>query len=670
MSDSNQRIFERRPVVLQVRLAFDDLGTFVERHAINISEGGIFIRSREPRPVGSRLKFSLSLRTGAVVFSGEGTVRWIRQPNEAGVGQAGMGLQFDELSAESREILAGILQGRAEARLPPPVEGASPSAWAPAPTGEGTTPTPILLPALDPPAVAPESPREAASSQLGTPAKEEPQRIGATVGIDFGWGHIRAAVALDQQVRSVRLAARGALPVLAASTKKKGLVVGEGARAAILEGAPGVRGVTQLLGWRQGSAGAHSWSQRQALAPVADESGALALPLGGAVHSVQAIVDALLKSVCEEAERQLGQPVTRAVFAVPTAWNDAQRHALRGAAERCGLQVLALVNASLAAMLALHGPTGKRKSLVVNFGEGSIESALVVQNDHIFELVQSSTDSSLGGADLDVQLLQSVLTEFEKETGYLVPEDLSIFERARAEAARAKEVLSEELDVEIQVDGLVEAGLSKAGILQRVPRARLLSLIGPLLDRAIEIVRGPLVARHVSPSELDEIVLLGGQSAFRPFVRKVAERLGREPDVVPQPTEAVVRGAALVAESADQVGRFLLAGAVGASLGYRLPDGGFRRVIDRHFPLPVERECVLTPPPGASMIELELLQGERLVAAENDAVGIATIGPLPANGRPAMRAVATFVIDDDGEIAVRAREETTGADIPVVLRRT
>jgi molecular chaperone DnaK len=458
------------------------------------------------------------------------------------------------------------------------------------------------------------------------------------------------------------------MPALAAATKQ-GLVVGEAARVAISEGAPGFRGVAQLLGWRMGSAGVAGWTHRQVVAPVAGEAGALALRLGARVYSVQSIAEALLREVRTEAERQLGQPVTRVVFAVPTLWNDAQRHALRSAAESCGLQALQLVNAPLASMLALHGPTGKRRSLVASFGEGSIESALVEQNDHVFELVQSAADPHLGGADLDVQLVQSILSDFEKESGYLVPEDLSIFERTRAEAARAKEALSEELDVEIRVDGIVEAGLSRAGILQRFPRARLLATANPLFDRAVEVIRGPLLARHLGPSEVDEIVLLGGQSAFRPFVRRVAEKFGREPSVVAHPTELAAHGAALVAENADALGRFLFAGTVGASLGFRLPDGGFRRVIDRHFPLPVERECVVSASPGASTIELDLLQGERLLASENDPVGTATVGPLPASARGQQRAIVTFVLDEDGEVAIRAREESTGAEVPVVLRR-
>src|SRR3954469_12764329 len=120
MSDAgHRRVSERKPIALQVRLAFGDLGEFVERYAVNISDGGIFIRSREPRPVGSKLRFELHLRTGEVVFAGEGTVRWRQLPDGRGLGLSGMGLQFDNLTDESRRILDEILQAREEEKVPP-----------------------------------------------------------------------------------------------------------------------------------------------------------------------------------------------------------------------------------------------------------------------------------------------------------------------------------------------------------------------------------------------------------------------------------------------------------------------------------------------------------------------------------------------------------------------
>ena len=325
----------------------DDVGTFVERYAVNISEGGIFIRSREPRPVGSKLRFVVQLRTGETVFAGEGTVRWCRMPDAQGLGQAGMGLQFDNLTDESRHVLDEILQAREEERVPQPVEGASPASWSPIEAHPPPPPTPVSVTPVKAPPVLGIPAFAEISAPLSIPPRPQNQS-GVVLGIDFGWGRIRAAVSSQQQARSISLSSDGGLPVVAALTTQ-GVIVGGPARRAVIDGARGVRGISQLLGARAGSIAANSWKRRQLAELIAGDDGALSVTLGNHVFPVEQIVAALLREVRTIAEGTLGESVSRALFAVPTGWTAAQRHSLRRAASVAGLHTEQFVSAAYSA---------------------------------------------------------------------------------------------------------------------------------------------------------------------------------------------------------------------------------------------------------------------------------------------------------------------------------
>jgi molecular chaperone DnaK len=685
MSDQGfRRLSERRPVALQVRLAYDDRGDFVERYAINISNNGIFIRSREPRPIGSKLKFELHLRTGEIIFAGEGTVRWRQLPDARGLGLSGMGLQFDDLTEESRRLLEEILLAREEERVPEAVEGAQSAAWAPLESFPAPPePEPLEVnPVSIPPTMAPKT-AEGLQNPFAPPQVILPPAIGSgmalgrvrpvthnvALGIDFGWGSVRVAAGAREKAVVIPLVNGGGIPSFAAWADND-LLIGEMARKAFMAGARGVRGVSQLFGRWPGSPGAASWRKRQLAEPGVGEDGRLGVAFGNKVVSPRLIAERLLLQARVGSEAHLRAPVTRVVFSVPTQWTDAQRHVLRQAANAIGLEVTQFVSAPLASMLACHGARGKRRALAIHFGDGGLEAAIVEQASHVYDLILSVGDSNVGGADMDVLLLESALAQFEEETGFAVPEDASLFERTRAAAAATKELLSDQLEADIFVEKLVDAGLSKAELRQKISRARYLSLVTPLLERAADLARSTMVTRSLKPTDLDEVLLFGAQARLTPFARKIAERVGLEPARPDSANDAAAIGAALIADSMDNLGKFVLAGAVGASVNIGLPGGGTKRLIERNLPLPIERGyTVATTENGQKELSLHLFQGERADAADNEYIGAVVAGPLPPAAKGEMRLNLTVTLDASGLVSVKGRELSSGKPVPVKFDR-
>ena len=679
MSESDHRRgSERRPIALQVRLALDAREEFVDRYAINISSNGIFIRSREPRPVGARLKFELRLRSGEIIFAGEGTVRWRQVPDARGLGIAGMGLQFDQLTDESRKLLEEILQLRDDDRVPQAVEGASPAAWRPleefpAPV-EGVPDYPDEP--TGPPILTPKGPTtpEAVPVEIQTPKGTAPlarmQLVSKSVaiGIDFGWANIRVAAAQQDRAWPVVIGETGALPAVAAG-KNGAWIVGDEAARALSEGASGIRGISQLLGRWPGSPALKSWLRRQLADVHVGQDGRAAVSLSKQIVPARALAEALIQRAKAATEERLKTVVKRAVLAVPSGWTDNQRRALREAAAACDLTVDQIVDAPLAATLACHGTRGQRRALTVHFGDGGIEAAIVEQAGHVFDLVSAVSDTNTGGADIDLALVETMLAQFERETGLLVPEDPIVFERTRLAAAQAKAALGEALEFDVVLDDLVDAGLSRAELRQRITRARLQQVSAPILDRAVDLIRSALAARGFGGAELDEILLFGGQAQMGVLGRRVSEKLGREPARSDHANDAVAMGAALIASS-EQLGRYVLAGAVGASVGIGQQGGGVKRVVERNLPLPVERSyTAATTMDGQREIELHLFQGEQPKAFDNEYVGAVLIGSLSPMPKGEVRVSLTIGLTESGELTAKARDLASQRPLHVTLDR-
>lgn len=478
------------------------------------------------------------------------------------------------------------------------------------------------------------------------------------LGVDVGWGAVRAAAFVGGKVRPLELGPRGELP--AAVVERLGQpVAGEevGGRA--------YRGLVKLLGQWPGSAAALDFERRQLTTLAGAEDGRAGLSIGGKVWGAGTLVERLLAAVRERAAGELGGPVARAAFAVPASMSVAARRALREAAERAGLVVERFVATPLA-IVAAQPVRGARRVLVVEFGAGGLEASVVEVAPGGPQLVATTAAPDLGTIELDLLLTGMLLEQFEKETGLLVPEDPVLFERVRAAASRAKEALGEALETEVHVPELVPMGIARAELRQRLTRAKFLSLANPLFDRAVETVREALAQRGLGPGEIDAVVLAGSGSRLPGFVRRLSERLGRELGA-PVASELAAMGAVLVTD--ERAGpRPQLGAAVGVTVVLALPGGHVRRLFERGSTLPAERTYAVLVPEGAKELELHLFQGEKTPAWANEYVGAVVAGPLPPTAKGQLQLSFLLAMTDDGDLSVRARD-ASGREVPVTIDR-
>lgn len=668
----------RKPIALQVRLAFDDVSDFTERYATNISEGGIFIRSRDPRPVGSRLTFELRLRSGEVAFAGEGIVRWVQGLDARGLGVPGMGLQFEHLTDESRAVLARVLAERSKDTEV--VDAANPSRWRPLEEfppveeepleeEEPPPPPPVLAPVagfvpVDRPEVTAPLLPPGARSQAGE----------AVVGAG-AWTTAtgdRPAVGLQLQATGLRVAS-GAwtelIPAAVAVTSTGGLLFGAQAVEALANGAMGTRGLGSLLGLRPGTAAARAWQRRYLLPVVAGDDGQPALAIGGGKVAAATLCEELFRHALSRVQLQAGAEPGRAVIAHAAGLSQTRRRALKEVALSCGLELERLVPAPLLSVLARFGGDGQRRVLVVAVAEALVEVAVVEQSDHVLDLATSAATAQIGGEDLDLAVVGSLLTQFEKDTEAPVPEDLGIFERVRQAASEARETLSDQLETEVFVPKLLETGLSRCDLRQKLTRARLQTMAAPLVERVLELVRSVLAQRSLGPRDIDEVVL-AGQYARLPFLSlRLRELFGREPGTPAHDPFEVARGAAQAAEGHSAFARYVLTGSVTLPLWVEPVGGPPKRLLDRGAALPVSSTYVAVAEEGARALELGLFQGERGTVDE-DPVGTLVVGPIPAPPPgERVRAVISVTLDDSGELTFQAKA-MHGAEVPAVLDRS
>ncbi len=711
--DSSQR-HGPRPDALKMRLAFATEREFVERFGQNVTATGLFVRSRDPRPLGTRLSFEITLRGGEAALSGSGVVRYVRAAG-TGADPAGMGLEVGELGVESQRLVAAIVAERAAGRLAAPVPGASAEDWPPlvvtAPpaeepnAGRSAAASPVLkarsLEPLAPeageatplmmaslglrPAPSPVQPEPvekterlfgplAATLKRASPASGDDRRLARApsrappvmtpasatptpapsmaapvIGLELDWGSVRAAVREDRRACLVPLEEGGAMPACVAEDGG-GLVYGRAAEEALAAGAPGARGLFSLLGAWPKTRAIDPFERRELTHAVAAAGGMAGLLLAGRVRSGSALVESLLREVRARASEALGVEVTRAALALPSAVSAVARKELREAARRAGL----VVERTVPSPLALAAGRREKRLLVLDLEEGGIEAAVVESGS----LVATASAPEVGGVDVDLGLVAALLSDFEERAEVAVPEDAALFHRVRQAAAVARTQLSKALETEVVVPDLMTTGLAKAELRERLTRARLHAIAAPVIERAARLVQEVLGGLGWGSGEVDALLLGGAAGRWPVVAHLLGQRLAMDVTAVP---ESAALGAALLGDGPRPGG----AAALGATVWARLEGASPRRLVERGTPLPAERTyAALQVRPADREISLQLLQGDRGRPEDNDFLGVARAGPLPA-GRGTVQVTFTIVLDAAGELAVGARETSTGRLVPV-----
>ena len=694
MGPHDKRTGERMPVGLAIRLSYGSLDEFVDRFAVNISRGGVFIRTREPQAIGTRVAFELKLQTGETVIRGEGVVRWVQAERTGAHPPAapGMGIQFTDLDERSRAIVDRMVTLKERRGVAPGVAAPAPVAQRPDHTPTPTrAPTPVIpRPGAGAPATTPAPGRAAqadlsaphrveqlapgpARVEIGLPAVPQPivRRSRAIVGIDLGTTNSCAAIVKDGRPYVIpSREGHNTVPSIVALNARNRIVVGHLARAQLLTNPrQTVYGAKRLVGRPFESEVVQEIRTKFAYEIVSDPNGLAAVRLGPETLSLEQVSALILREVKEVAQNHLGEEVNRAVITVPAYYNERQRAAVRLAGALAGLHVERILNEPTAAALAYaFGRHLNQRVLVYDLGGGTFDASVLELNDNVYEVVSTGGDTFLGGVDFDSRVVERLLGAWQEKTGTPFSGDRVALSRLVDAAERAKCALSERAEFPVQLPFLALKDGQPVSLETVLKRAEIVSLVEPLVDRTIDVCREVLLAKKLRAADIDEVLLVGGQSRMPLVHEKVAAFFGKQPSRAVHPDEAVAVGAALLAHSLGSAEGVVLIDVLPMSIGIGLPGGRVKTIIERNTPLPARKQYGLaTAKDGQTEFELVVLQGEGPAAADCEYLGTLTLAGLPPGPRGMVKIAITFELGAECLLTVTARELNTGRQVQAVM---
>ncbi len=401
------------------------------------------------------------------------------------------------------------------------------------------------------------------------------------------------------------------------------------------------------------------------------KDGRAVVDIDGKDYTPEEISAMVLQKLKNDAEKQLGSPVTQAVITVPAYFNDAQRQATKDAGKIAGLEVLRIINEPTAAALAygLDKTNKDEKILVFDLGGGTFDVSILELGDGVFEVASTAGDNHLGGDDWDQRIIDWMADKFQAENGIDLRQDKMALQRLKEAAEKAKMELSSTTQANINLPFITADASGPKHLDYTLTRAEFERITKDLLDRAKKPVEQALKDAGLKTGDIDEVILVGGSTRM-PAVQDLVKKLtGKDPNMSVNPDEVVAMGAAVQGGVlAGDVEGILLLDVTPLSLGVETMGGVMTKMIERNTTIPTRKtEIYSTASDNQTSVEVHVLQGERQMASDNKTLGKFQLTGIPAARRGVPQIEVTFDIDANGIVNVSAKDLGTGKQQQITI---
>ncbi|OGN32142.1 MAG: molecular chaperone DnaK [Candidatus Yanofskybacteria bacterium RIFCSPLOWO2_02_FULL_45_18] len=394
-------------------------------------------------------------------------------------------------------------------------------------------------------------------------------------------------------------------------------------------------------------------------------SGDVEVGVGGKWQKPAEISAVILQKLKADAEDKLGEKITEAIITVPAYFDDSQRKATKDAGEIAGLKVLRVINEPTAAALA-YGLNKKKdeKIIVYDFGGGTFDISVLEIGDDTIEVKATGGDTHLGGDDIDQRIIKYFVDEFRKEQGVDISKDQLAVQRLKDAAEKAKHELSSTMETEVNIPFLTADAAGPKHFNMKFTRAKLEDLTHDLVDRSLMLTKQTLDEAGFKPSEINEVILVGGQTRMPLIVEGVKRLFGKEPHKDINPDEVVAVGAAVQGGIMQgEVRDVLLLDVTPLSLGIETLGSVFTRMIEKNTTVPTAKTQIFsTAADNQPSVEIHVLQGERAMAHDNKTLGRFILDGIPPAPRGLPQIEVTFDIDANGILNVKAKDKATNKE--------